>query len=111
MEVAELGAASGLEDEGLIALKKEFFKKMTSMCHLHGKKIEYYCETCKELACETCFYSGYHSNPVLASLTAATHRATVGVHSRGEVGEGATQHQQSAEAEGNGLERKHPAPR
>lgn len=80
MEVAELRSANELEDERLIALKKEFFARLTGVCHLHGQKIEYFCETCKELACETCFYSGYHSNPVLASFTPATHRTAPGGH-------------------------------
>ena len=29
-----------------------FIKKFSEKCHFHGLQIEYFCETCNEIACE-----------------------------------------------------------
>lgn len=44
--------------------EKSMLSHFYSRCHTHGEIIEYYCETCEEIACETCFFEGPHNTPV-----------------------------------------------
>lgn len=45
-------------------LSMKALNMIAAHCHLHQEPADYFCETCEELCCETCFLSGYHSNPV-----------------------------------------------
>lgn len=39
-------------------------RNFAEICQHHAEKVEYLCETCNELACESCFFNGPHATPV-----------------------------------------------
>ena len=53
-------------------------RQVSETCHMHNEPAEYFCETCEELCCERCFYSGAHSSPLhIGRLIESIHKERV----------------------------------